>query len=284
MKKMTILHCFYGNQPAMKISAVIDNLSECALEAEHGLSLFVEVADLSFFFDLGQSDMFLRNAAAMGIDVSKAGCAVISHGHYDHGGGLAAFLEANKKAKVLLSEYAFGDYRSLRNGELHYIGLDKTQEGNDRLVRTGGVTPLGDHVVLFSDVAGRKFYSPANGRLYSRINGEFVNDSFAHEQNAIVVEGDRRVLIAGCAHSGIVNIIERAESILGEPVTDVLGGMHLKGVEDDAFIDALGEDLSARACTYYTCHCTGEYAFTRLKSKLGDRLHYFSAGSVLQIP
>ena len=108
----------------MKIINLVENTtSRQDVEAEHGLSLYVETEGHKILFDMGQTDMFSKNAEAMGVDLSQVDIAVLSHGHYDHGGGLEKFLSINKKAPIFISQYAFGDYY---NGSEKYIGLDKS--------------------------------------------------------------------------------------------------------------------------------------------------------------
>ncbi|MCF0196430.1 MAG: MBL fold metallo-hydrolase, partial [Bacteroidaceae bacterium] len=109
----------------MKIRVVVDNVCQAAdCGAEHGLSLYVEAGSRRFFFDLGQSDLFVRNARQLGVDVAAADFAVVSHGHYDHGGGIQAFLHANNHAEVMLHRRAFVGCYSQREGRMRYIGLD----------------------------------------------------------------------------------------------------------------------------------------------------------------
>ncbi len=106
----------------MKITALIENTSARGLPTEHGLSLFVETAEHKFLFDMGQTDLFARNAETLGIALSKVDFAVLSHGHYDHGGGLNTFLALNDHAPVYMSRYAFEPHY---NGTEKNIGLDQ---------------------------------------------------------------------------------------------------------------------------------------------------------------
>ena len=90
----------------MKITVLVENASACGLPAEHGLSLFVETERTRFLFDLGQTDLLARNAETLGIDLDTADFAVLSHGHYDHGGGMKAFFSLNDHAPVYVSRWA----------------------------------------------------------------------------------------------------------------------------------------------------------------------------------
>ena len=92
----------------MEIVSLVENTSRCGLAVEHGLSLFIRLDDgRSVLFDMGQDRLFYDNAVSLGVDLSMVGVAVLSHGHYDHGGGLGVFLEQNSLAKVYVNNHAF---------------------------------------------------------------------------------------------------------------------------------------------------------------------------------
>ncbi|MCC8113358.1 MAG: MBL fold metallo-hydrolase [Bacteroidales bacterium] len=267
----------------MRISAVIENTSRCGLQVEHGLCLWIEACGRRFFFDLGQGCLFADNAKVMGIDPVGAEFVIISHGHYDHGGGIGKFLEINDHAPVYLHRKAFTDCYSLKEAGPKYIGLKKELQENPRIIPTEGVIEISKGLILFSGCEGHDFFSPANKRILKQVGGDLLVDDFAHEQSLIISEGNRRVLIAGCAHSGLLNIMRRAERILGESLTDAITGMHLTGVTDTAFITGFAAELSHHPCHYYTCHCTGHDAYQQLKSLLADQITYLSCGDILEL-
>ena len=91
------------------------------------------------------------------------------------------------------------------------------------------------------------------------------------------------MLLAGCAHSGIINIIAKAEEIIGKPITHVVAGMHLAGVTDRSFIKRLAKALKSKNCVCYTCHCTGAEAYSEMKSVLGPQIYYITAGDTIEI-
>lgn len=160
----------------MKIVVLCENspLSP-EFEAEHGLSFYVETPKRRFLFDFGASSLFLRNAARLGVDVSTVDAAFLSHGHRDHGGGLAAFFEKNAKAPVYATEKALRSYYSLRpSGEYVDIGVRVAPEFDARIVRTptGGVFALDDETILFSDAApdSPEFRSEGNATLFERFD------------------------------------------------------------------------------------------------------------------
>lgn len=131
----------------MRITALLENTSACGLPTEHGLSLFVETGACRFLFDMGQTDLFTRNAEALGVDLNTADFAVLSHGHYDHSGGLSAFLALNDHAPVYMSRHAFEPHY---NGAEKYIGLDLSLQTVERLVFVDEVKEIAPGLTLFN--------------------------------------------------------------------------------------------------------------------------------------
>lgn len=271
----------------MKITCLIDNCALDGFRAQHGLSFWIEACGRRILFDTGADGAFIENAARLGIDIAQAEFCVISHGHYDHGGGMAAFMAANDHARVYLRKGAFGRrYANKPGQDLEYIGLDAALAGSGRIVETDELTELCPGITLFSGVTGSELHSPANDVL----TGEDpqVPDTFEHEQNMIIDENGVRVLMAGCAHKGVVNIINRFFNIESAPPAAVIGGFHLAipgtGDVNLPLVDGTAERLLAvPGAVYYTGHCTGLPSYERLKEKMGDRVRYIHAGDTVEI-
>ena len=139
----------------MKITVLTENTCPSGkYGSEHGLSLYIETQNKKILFDMGQTDIFAQNAKQLSVDLSLVDIAILSHGHYDHGGGLKAFCQLNDTAKICLRKGSFGDYVALEeDGSLRYIGLDPTlQAYADRLVFTEERAQLDEELLIFSDV------------------------------------------------------------------------------------------------------------------------------------
>lgn len=256
----------------MKIVTLLENTAcGTAVTPQHGLSLYIETGSRKILFDMGQDDTFARNAEELGIDLSQVDIAVLSHGHYDHGGGLGEFLRINKKSRVYIHRDAFGQYY---NGTEKYIGLDPSVCEDPRLVFTEGRMQLTPELFL-TDCNDLGWHNDSYG-LNRREGTAFRPDDFRHEQYLQITEGKRRVLISGCSHKGIGNIA-------GYFQPDVLiGGFHLNKVEDASVLERIAMALPAD-CIYYTGHCTGEKQFAVMKQIMGDRLRKLSTGVVIRI-
>ena len=260
----------------MKITTLIENTSISSdLTAEHGLSLFVETDQYTFLFDAGQTDAFADNARKLGVDLKTAQFAVLSHGHYDHGGGMLRFLEGNRKAKIYVNENAFGIHC---NGTQRYIGLDDRLRDTDRLILTGDEHTIAPGLTLSTCNTLPKLVPTDPFGLTEQVGAFFLPDDFRHEQYLLIEENGKRVLLSGCSHKGILNILEWFKP-------DVLvGGFHFKQLPPDSDrLRTYGEALAKYDTVFYTGHCTGQAQYDVLKGILGDKLHALSTGAVFQI-
>lgn len=267
----------------MKIISIIENTSKNGLPVEHGLSLYIEKNDgQRVLFDMGQSALFARNAKTLGLNIANIDIAVISHGHYDHGGGLKTFLAENDRAPIYIHRDAFLPHYSLRETGLRYIGLDNALKDNERFVCCTNKTSIGQDMVLFANVHGDCCVPTGNRLLFGPAADE--RDTFSHEQSLIIEEAGKVILLAGCAHCGIINIMRKAQEVTGKVPTHVFAGMHLvkSGLcetEESAMIASLAKELKRyEGTTFYTMHCTGEEQFVRLKAMMGSQIEYLSCG------
>ena len=259
----------------MKLITLVENTAcRCDLAAEHGLSLYIETDHHKLLFDMGQSDAFAANAQSLGIDLSCVDTAILSHGHYDHGGGLMKFLSLNDRAPVYLNRHAFGPHY---RGNEKYIGLA------DELAYCDRIRLADDHLVLDAQLELFSCYDrtpiePVNAYgLTLRQGDTFIPDSFFHEQYLLIHEGDRRILISGCSHKGILNVVDWFRP-------DVLiGGFHFKDIHDPDTLTQAAHRLLQYPTQYFTGHCTGSDQYDHLKKIMGDRLDILSTGKNIEL-
>ena len=262
----------------MRITCLLENTAaDPAVGAEHGLSLLIETLSRRILFDMGQTDLFARNAEVLGIDLATVDTAVLSHGHYDHGGGLSAFLAINSTASVYVTPAAFLPHY---NGTQKYIGLDVALRDHPRICVAEGDLALGDGLTLLTQAGRPRKHPLGSFGLTEKVGEVFIPDDFRHEQYLLIEEpaakGNRRILISGCSHAGILDIVEWFNP-------DVLvGGFHVSKMACGEELAELARELAGRGTRYYTGHCTGEAQFAYM-ARFMPRLTYLRCGESVEI-
>ena len=260
----------------MKLWVLMENTA-CRedLAAEHGLSLYLETGEHRILFDMGASGAFWDNAEKMGIDLTTVDIAVLSHGHYDHGGGLSRFLAGNRQAEVYVNEHAFGGYYNAKDS---YIGLDQALRDHPRLTFAGDRREIAPGLTLFTCSHWEQFTGMDCAGLQRMEKGLLVKEDFRHEQYLLIEEQGKKILISGCSHKGILNIAQwfRPEVLIG--------GFHFMKMDPDGeAVAEAAKTLMTWPTVYYTGHCTGQEQFNRMKPIMGDQLMGISAGSQCEI-
>lgn len=265
---------------AVKITTLVENTSfQTKLQAEHGLAFYIEANGLNILFDTGQTDLLLRNASVLGVDLTKVDVVVISHGHYDHIGGLSAFLEVNKHAKVFVKRAIFDEkYR----GTSRYVGADvNIRLLDERLCFVDQAVELAEGVYAVPDIPISDAKDTHISGFAVKRNGQFEQDWFEDELFLAIKTPDGIALVSSCSHRGITNMIKAAQKQFGLSIRVILGGFHLLNAPIEE-VQRIGFFLEALHLEKVgICHCSGLEAYAFFKQKLPDIVYYSSVGSRL---
>lgn len=274
----------------MKITVLIENSKiNNSLTAEHGLSLFIETDKHNILLDAGETCEFAHNAKKLNVDLTSVDVAVLSHGHSDHGGGLPEFMKINQTAKLFVKDTVFEDHLNYL-GE--YIGIDKNLKNSPNAVTVSGNMKIDDQLYLFSNIRGRRLYP--NGNLKMRVvrEGKTIQDDFVHEQCLVVKAEKGNVLFSGCAHNGIINILDEYKALFSDDPYAVVSGFHLMKnteqkepytEEDLRIIEDTAKELSTMKTLFYTGHCTGDEAYSIMAKIMPENLFRISSGMAFNL-
>lgn len=274
---------------SVKITTLIENTKgeHLALINEHGISFYIEKDGHKLLFDTGQSANFLRNAEEMRIDLSDLEYVVLSHGHYDHSGGLKYLTELAKDFSLVLGQGFFQEKYAYRNNSYEFLGNNFDEEflkekGIPYRFVSESLNEIlpGVYVVTRFNRAHKD--EVVNPRFKICQDGEFKPDLFEDEVLIAIDTPHGIVVILGCSHPGMRNMIDTVKTLLNKPVYAVLGGTHLVEADPETqsvSLDYLGKDELE---IVGVSHCTGPDAMAQL-NKHNKNYYHNRTGSSLFI-
>lgn len=266
----------------MKLTFLIDNRCDNPeLEAEHGLSVLIETDSVKILFDGGASDKFLKNAEKMGINLSDVDYAVISHGHFDHTGGIPAFCGINSKAVILLHKNAL---RTSSDG-IHWT-KDELEAIRPRIRFTEGPEKLAENIYLTGTVPVGEDFKPTEKFCYREITKEgntgIYEDDMSHEQCLVIKEDTGLYVFSGCSHRGVINGLNACKKLFpGEKVKLMMAGMHLYSTTPEKRIEVVNSVSAEDIDIIIPVHCTGKDGICMFEEILGSRCAAAKTGDVL---
>jgi len=277
MRIVTLMENTLGNQ--------VENMG-CV--AEHGLSLYIETPKHKLLLDTGATGAFADNAKVLSVDLAQVDTLVLSHGHYDHAGGIMRFADINQNASIYIQNKAKFEYYHKSDIEERYIGIAPEISLLPTVNWVGERMHIDAELELFSNVKGRTLWPNGNRVLKQKVTDEngnvmFIQDEFEHEQYLVISCEGKKVLLSGCAHNGVINILEHYQMLYGDAPDAMISGFHMMKKTEYTEEEIRGIEETARICSrlktkFFTGHCTGEHAFEIMKNIMGDQLQYLHTG------
>jgi len=256
---------------------------------EHGLSLWIETESMRILFDTGQGMALEHNAERLGVDLLKADAVVLSHGHYDHTGGLKAFLQKAPGAKVyghpdlFKPKYARNDDGTGRKAGVPFNVEDLLRQKAGNMVLNAGITEIGDGLFSTGEIPRTTPFEDTGGPFF--LDGNCTRPDTLMDDQALFFDSPKgTVVLLGCAHAGVINTLRHVEELTGrKPVYCVAGGMHLGSASHERMEQTLDGFHRLMPALLAPAHCTGTAATVQLWTAFPGKCISFGVGTRLEI-
>lgn len=275
----------------MRLTTLIDNNASknSLLFNEHGLSFYIEMDGKKILFDTGQSSHAIENAEQLNIDLDHLDYVILSHNHYDHGGGMKKLMEETSSSFNLIIGHSFflkkygqaeGKYKYLGNvfdeDDLHLKNISMKFLKED-------MYSISEHVLLFSNFNNKVDFEDPSEKFYIQHNQRYEEDQFMDEIVMAIKLDQGLLVISGCAHTGIVNILETISKRTKMPVYGVVGGTHLISASEDRINKTIDYFKEKDVSLLGLSHCTGDRAMNMLKEAFKEKFVFNNTGNIIEL-
>jgi 7,8-dihydropterin-6-yl-methyl-4-(beta-D-ribofuranosyl)aminobenzene 5'-phosphate synthase len=275
---------------SLRITTLSENTaSRGNLIGEWGLSILLETGNNTILFDTGSSSSTTANADVLGVDFSRINRIVLSHGHYDHTGGMRDVLRRIKKEIEIIghediwqSKYAHGEGEADR-----FIGIPYQREELEtlgaRFKLVNEPVEIAEGIITTGEVPMTCDFEKIDPNLYIRENGEWKPDPLKDDLALIAKTKKGLVVLLGCAHRGMINTIYHARELTGtDNIRAVIGGSHLITASEEQLWQTIAVLHEMNVEKLGLCHCTDMAAISVLAQEFGDSFVFNKAGSIIE--
>jgi len=258
-----------------------------SLIGEHGLAFYIETENRRILFDTGQNLAIAHNAEVLGIELSHINTVVLSHGHYDHSGGLKSLLDCNKDFTLYAHPDVFGRKVKGTGENPKYIGIPVDR----KVLEQKGINiqlhkepmPIAPGITTTGEIALENDFEAVGSIFYLKKGEGYAADTLADDRALILDTVKGLVVLLGCSHRGVVNTLNHVTQITGcKRIHGILGGLHL-GQASDEKLKKIMDHLHAFGLEKIGVgHCTGPKAFLALANEFKDRVFLNTVGNVME--
>jgi 7,8-dihydropterin-6-yl-methyl-4-(beta-D-ribofuranosyl)aminobenzene 5'-phosphate synthase len=272
---------------AVNIKVVVENsVSERKYLSEHGLSFYIDLGDKKILFDCGQGAAFYANLYPMGIYLSLIDIVALSHGHYDHTGGLEYILSRNNKAVIYAHPSAILPKFKNDNGSVREIGMPEFSKNslvkrNSHFKQMTKPTEISENVFLTGEIPRRHKEESMISENFCKDSAGKILDDIPDDQSLFIKTPEGTVVLLGCAHSGLINTLDYIHNLTGrEPFVAIIGGTHLRSASEGRICWTLNELTRFKIGKIVPGHCTGISATNAIMNAYPESFSKCETGSV----
>lgn len=263
------------NRREIKIQVLVENTANrIGVLGEHGLSYWIQTSERSILFDTGQGMALAHNAQTLGIDQQQVDFIVLSHGHYDHTGGLRFFTQTKTSLPIYAHPGAWKKKYAKKQNVYVSVGIPEElgDSFQEKGIETWQPTQILDGVWVTGEVPRQNEWERSTGTFFLDDRGQQA-DELKDDQSIFIQTNQGIVVLLGCAHSGVVNTLHYIERLTEEkPLAFVIGGMHLVNASPERIQRTIQEFHRMGVEKIAPCHCTGTSACHALRNAFVD--HY----------
>lgn len=268
----------------VEITVVVENsVYQSQLLAEHGLSLWIDYGGNSYLFDTGQGQILSHNLKALDLDPAQLSGVLLSHGHYDHAGGLDNLLEEYPEMPVYGHPDLFLPKYSQKNAGEVFRGVAVTKDEINNFNSTPDLTALQSGLWLTGEIPRQNKWETLNQHYQIKQEQELEIDSFKDDQSLVLDTKEGLMIILGCSHAGVINILEYVQQNFVQEIHTIIGGMHLVNASRDRIEWTIEQLQEIDFNQLIPLHCTGKRAVRAMQSAFGERVKIKSVGNRIKL-